>query len=96
MFGNDQETMGLTKKDNVNKKSQYVDNNLSEIIYLYVMASIRTGRFSVTVMCLAALVALYTAKTSLPSTRIVAIPYAGPRAATPSPRYCSLVGVEMA
>ena len=42
--------------------------------YLYVMASINTGLLSSTQICLAALVALYTANTSLPSTRMVVIP----------------------
>ena len=60
------------------------------------MASIRTGLFSRTAYSRDAFVALYTAKISLPSTRIVVMPYPGPWAAMPSPPYCSCVGVEMA
>ena len=60
------------------------------------MASISTGLFSLTAKYLAAFVALYTANTSFPSTLMVAIPYAGPLAATPSPLYCSCVGVDIA
>lgn len=45
------------------------------------MASIRKGWFSATARRRASLVALYTANTSLPSTRIDRMPYPGPRAA---------------
>ncbi len=44
----------------------------------------------------AAAVALYTARASPPSTRTVAMPYPGPLPAMPSPRYCSVAGVEIA
>lgn len=45
------------------------------------MASIRKGWFSATALRRASFVALYTAKTSFPSTRIDISPYPGPRAA---------------
>lgn len=45
------------------------------------MASMRKGWFSATARRRASLVALYTANTSLPSTRIDMMPYPGPRAA---------------
>ena len=43
------------------------------------MHSINTGFDWVTAFSRALLTALYTANTSLPSTRIVSMPYAGPR-----------------
>lgn len=45
------------------------------------MASMRKGWFSATALRRASFVALYTAKTSFPSTRIDISPYPGPRAA---------------
>lgn len=64
--------------------------------YLYDIASIKTGLLVPTEISLACFTALYTAKGSVPSTRTVVMPNAGPRAAIPSPRYCSLVGVDIA
>lgn len=60
------------------------------------MASSINGLLFSSTYSLAFLVALYTAQTSLPSTRIAEIPSPKPRAAMPSPPYCSDVGVEMA
>lgn len=63
---------------------------------LRVMASISTGRCWFTATSLAYLVALYTASTSFPSTRIDSIPYPCPLLAIPSPAYWSSTGVEIA
>ena len=60
------------------------------------MASTRTARPLSTHLRRASRVALKTASTSFPSTRIVSTPYPGPRDAMPSPWYCSLEGVDMA
>ena len=50
------------------------------------MASMRKGWFSATARRRASLVALYTANTSLPSTRMDRMPYPGPRAAVGTER----------
>lgn len=50
------------------------------------MASMRKGWFSATARRRASLVALYTANTSLPSTRMDRMPYPGPRAAVGTKR----------
>lgn len=50
------------------------------------MASMRKGWFSATARRRASFVALYTANTSLPSTRIDMMPYPGPRAAAGTER----------
>lgn len=61
------------------------------------MASIKTGfPPPESAICRASLVACLTANISLPSTRMVSMPYPTPRLAMPSPRYCSSVGVEIA
>ena len=62
----------------------------------YVIASMSVGRPSLSAISRATSVAAYTAKMSFPSIRIVGRPYAGPRGAMPSERYCSSVRVEMA
>jgi len=60
------------------------------------MASNISGLVLVITYSRAFITALYTARISFPSTRIVAIPYPGPRLTMPSPRYCSLAGVDIA
>jgi hypothetical protein len=64
--------------------------------YRYVIASTSTPLPLSTHLRRASRVALRTASTSFPSTRIVSIPYPAPRAAIPSPKYCSEDGVDMA
>ena len=54
-------------------------------MYLYVIASTRTARPSSMHSRRASLTALYSARMSFPSTRMVWMPYPGPRAAMPSP-----------
>lgn len=56
------------------------------------MASMSTGEVVSRAMRLASFVALYTASVSPPSTRIVDIPYDGPRPAIPSPEnsFCDI------
>ena len=60
------------------------------------MASMRTARPCSRHLLLPSLTTLMTAKISLPSTRIVSMPYPGPRLAIPSPLYCSVLGVLIA